>query len=439
MLIKEIYPVKVDKRTCVWYKQRGYNIENKIIKVESQDLHENSLIKIQVKCDYCEKIYEKEFRNYIRQNKKARIHKDACCECKSYKTKESNASYLNFDEKDLEIKEKRKALSRIYRYDKNYGIKLNEILVVNTFSPVQWWKWTFYTTPNGNRLPKLPVEMYEKDNLKKTFKYVIENEIGYKTREDLLQLDTKKLREFKIYFNTDYESLQDILNLVYDSYNIKEYELANVPLNYWKSKENCDKYMRHFIENIIGLENVQNTASHIFTFANIRSLGYSNLAWCLTNYRYYDNFYQWVKFLYPDLNISEDDFYLKRAYDGTQLNSKEEVKLYEFIKREMNINVQSIGLTKKDYKIYNSEFNENYIPDFIIKTKDNKNIIIEYFGLYRENYGNSKILKMYFDKTKRKIEFYTRQENIKFIDLYPEDLMDNCKGVKEKLTSFLFA
>ena len=42
----------------------------------------------------------------------------------------------------------------------------------------------------------------------------------------------------------------------------------------------------------------------------------------------------------------------------------------------------------------------------------------------------------YIEKTKRKNEFYKSQEDIYFIDIYPDDLKNNFRGVKNKLTSF---
>ena len=74
-------------------------------------------------------------------------------------------------------------------------------------------------------------------------------------------------------------------------------------------------------------------------------------------------------------------------------------------------------------------------PDFIIH--NNKNIIVEYFGLYVEDFKNSKILKSYHDKTKRKINFFNNLQVYNFIDLYPEDLKNDFEGVRNKLAPFI--
>ena len=81
---------------------------------------------------------------------------------------------------------------------------------------------------------------------------------------------------------------------------------------------------------------------------------------------------------------------------------------------------------------YNKEFNESYIPDFIIK---DKNIIIEYFGLYVDK--NHEFIENYKRKTHRKIKYFINIEGYEFIDLYPDDLKNDFEGVRKKLTPFI--
>ena len=169
---------------------------------------------------------------------------------------------------------------------------------------------------------------------------------------------------------------------------------------------------------------------------------------------FYTSTYKLLIDAYPQLQ--ENKFikanWNKIAYDGTVCNSYEEVKVYEFIKVDLHLKyIQSIGMSRKGKYIYKLKDNKNgfttFIPDFVIeKTIYNnktvnfkKAIIIEYFGLNgKSNTKNSKF-KDYDLKTKEKIEFYKSNDEIYFLDLYPEDLKNNFQGLKAKLESFFMS
>jgi len=337
-------------------------------------------------------------------------------------------------------KEYRKNHSKRNRYKNLYGIILDKKLMINTYNIIQWWKWVYYGTPSGEILSCVPLELQLEENLKALIKYVITEVVGYKNREDILNLDSKLFVKYKISFHHFFkESVINYINTIFPEYNIRPFELKNVPLGYWQDITNCDEYIEYVLVNefnVYEMENIKNELPPLFTYSIIRSLGYSRLASCITVNKHYSSFYEWLNKLHPEWGLTSDDFKEYISFDNNKLNSNEEVSIYNIIKKDMKINIIPIGLSKKSkYKFYNMKFDENYIPDFIIKYIDQV-IIIEYFGLFKENYGNSKLLKNYYYKTIRKIEFYKSNKDIYFIDLYPNDLKNSFQGVRSKLTSF---
>ena len=366
---------------------------------------------------------------------------------RSIKSIKSRFATLNLQIRSIDYspvgktKEYRKNHSKSYRYFDIYGIKLDKDKMIDTYDIIQWWKWLHYGTPSGNELKMLPLDFYKKpDELLKLMRYVIENEIGFKTRDDLLDLSIKLLIKYKIHFKHQFpKSLLDIINMLYPSYKIKGFELSNAPLNYWENKSNCDEYMKHVLLNefnVLNLDNIKRDLPMLLTYQSIREMGYGGLAYCITECHHYDSFYSWVNNLFPEWDLDISDFREQISYDNNILDSNEEVVLYNYLKRDLGIPIESIPLKTKKYRFYNETYNENYIPDFIIHTND-KNIIIEYFGLYVEGSKNSKILKTYHSKTKRKVSFFNNLKMYDFIDLYPEDLKNDFEGVRNKLTPFI--
>lgn len=71
--------------------------------------------------------------------------------------------------------------------------------------------------------------------------------------------------------------------------------------------------------------------------------------------------------------------------------------------------------------------NHFFVPDWIIEGEE-KPIVVEFFGYYTEEYK---------EKTARKIEYYKAMEDIEFVSVFPEDLTDNYKGLREKLVPLI--
>ena len=212
--------------------------------------------------------------------------------------------------------------------------------------------------------------------------------------------------------------------------------------NYWSIKENADYQMKQYIiflqENGL-IKNVKIDLPKYFKRNSLDKYGYCMLRKGVKKNSFYENFYDWVDSLYPHFNLTENDFKIIKCSNNEYLfNSYEERDVFEFIYNDLDISsIESIGLNKIN-KFYNKKYNESYFPDFKVKTVgDNmlpKIVYIEYYGLY-DLKNNSKRVRTYIDKTHRKNEYYKSNNNICFIDLYPDDLKNNFAGVRKKLTS----
>jgi hypothetical protein len=131
------------------------------------------------------------------------------------------------------------------------------------------------------------------------------------------------------------------------------------------------------------------------------------------------------------------------AFDGARCNSKQELLLYEYIKKDLGfMYLKHIGNERSGkyvFKLDSTYEYETFCPDFIIeyiningiKTKLIRPLYIEYYGMYDLN-SNNYIFQNYVTKTHIKNNFYKSNNNIYFLDLYPEDLY-NLDKIKEKL------
>lgn len=159
--------------------------------------------------------------------------------------------------------------------------------------------------------------------------------------------------------------------------------------------------------------------------------------------RHFESYYEWACLAFSEYKDcwKPEDFGVCLAYDGTRCNSKQEVMIYEFVKKELKMdNFYSIGMKhsgKYVYKFDNHIF-KKICPDFVMEFKNSKPIIFEYYGLYLKNYNEEKImLKSYHEKIKFKNDFYKSNNEIYFIDLYPSDLKNHFNGVKEKINTMI--
>lgn len=127
------------------------------------------------------------------------------------------------------------------------------------------------------------------------------------------------------------------------------------------------------------------------------------------------------------------------ADDGiSECDSLEEKKVFNYMFNNYDCDIQKYFRTNSDYKFEIET--EKYIPDFIINYFNNikldKPLIMEYYGYNIEN-NDYYVFAKYKEKMKRKNIHYKTRNDIYFIDLYPEDLKNNCEGISNKLNQFL--
>lgn len=89
MLLTKCVEVKITGYNIKYYKSKGYNDISKgdIINIPVEDLHNNALNIVDVKCDYCGDVFQKRYADYAISQKKI-IKKDACKRCIGKKYKE---------------------------------------------------------------------------------------------------------------------------------------------------------------------------------------------------------------------------------------------------------------------------------------------------------------------------------------------------------------
>jgi hypothetical protein len=198
------------------------------------------------------------------------------------------------------------------------------------------------------------------------------------------------------------------------------YKFKTVGQNYWKNKDNVDQALKFYIEKDqeIPLEKIP-----LYLTLNNLQKNARTLYYLIHNKRFHKTLFEWVNDIYPNI-FEERDFSIGSTRN--YFDSKEEEVIYEFLKDEFK-NV-----------IYNKRNCDNtvelrgMIPDYIIFT-DNACYFIEYYGLYvLSKVGKNKRISDYINKTDAKIENYKTIKH-RVIYLYPEDLLENMSGLKEKI------
>lgn len=124
MLISKEVEVKWNSKNRDHYIKKGYEYTkyNDIFIVKVDDLLESSHIKVDVKCDYCGKEYQKEYRNYIKNNYNSLIKNDCCAECQPIKVRESNL--MNYGVKNTTQLEKTRNKMKETMMER-YGVEHN--------------------------------------------------------------------------------------------------------------------------------------------------------------------------------------------------------------------------------------------------------------------------------------------------------------------------
>lgn len=203
-----------------------------------------------------------------------------------------------------------------------------------------------------------------------------------------------------------------------------EWEFWMTPKHYWELRENRLKALKELIEYKLCLtkSEIPEKLTYSFLAKNYRKFS------AICDVYYNSNLYQWINECYPN-TFTEKDFFNTIGNDGTVLDSKDEVKIHNLL-LENGLKIKYFENKISNMKnFYNRKFQEYYVPDWII----NDEIIVEYYGWFNSySYGRNEIITNYMDKTLRKNEFYKKLNGFQFIDLYPEDIENNFKGLIDK-------
>ncbi|WP_025912091.1 hypothetical protein [Priestia flexa] len=289
-------------------------------------------------------------------------------------------------------------------------------LMVDTF-PEKYNRWDF----------PVPKNYYKEENNKK---YIMEWLTKKMMEDGLIDSieDIPSIAHNKIFkhYNLSSFLVHCFRDSPYDAFNYlypntwNEWEFSYVPMKFWDKGSNVSKAIRWAIEQGIKdgiIEDLNDLQSY-----PLRTLldryGLSSL------FNKYDVYFI-ISLLFPE---SFDNTKKRTKINGVSLDSKEEALIHSYIiKNFTNVNIPN----KSENLFKNHKENESYVPDWII----NKNIIVEYFGMYDSS--GTKMIKNYTNKAERKIEYFNSLEGYDFIAIFPNDLKSNMQGVKNKLEVFI--
>lgn len=253
------------------------------------------------------------------------------------------------------------------------------------------------------------------------FKYYLRKNDIQATKEFIYNMHFSNfLKQAKLYsrIKKKWHSCFEFVSMCFPQMNLKEYNFNTLQVRegFWNKDYNCFDMIHSGI----------NKALKDFTIKSPSEILLFNLD---NIYKYFHKsmiYYRGVGILEKYLNYKNIKVSNIRIVDNMRFDSNEELSLYRYLKANYNI--------IKNNKIFFKNKNVKYKPDFFINYNQN-NIIVEYFGLYKEKPNNIVYIK-YKEKTIEKIKYFSNLDNYKFIAIYPKDLKSGFKGVRNKLTSF---
>lgn len=130
------------------------------------------------------------------------------------------------------------------------------------------------------------------------------------------------------------------------------------------------------------------------------------------------------------LMLVDDAYIINDDGTVTVFDSFQEREVFLVLKRFVNV-------IRNKERFYYSK-NRCYIPDYKIITPE-KIYLVEYFGGYTfpKNKKDEGVFAGYNSRTHKKVEYYKSLADYGFIDLYPDDIKDDFKGVIDKITFLL--
>lgn len=140
--------------------------------------------------------------------------------------------------------------------------------------------------------------------------------------------------------------------------------------------------------------------------------------------KYYSSLFEWVNECYPDeFNINDFEINPYRS----EFDSLEEAQVDDILRQNILNIIHNERNSKNTIKV------KGMIPDWIAFT-DNNCYLIEYFGLHSDGkIDSSHRLQRYKQKESIKINKYQNMKGYKHLFIYPSDLKNNFKGLKNKI------
>lgn len=150
LILPQEAEIELGGRNIKHFEEKGYKIPKRLdrygrltipkgtkIIVNVLDLQRYSQVKIKIKCDYCNNIFEVYYTNYIKQKENNLIKDDCCRKCQSIKNKKIfNLKYgTNNPMKVQEIKQKANLIIlekyKVNHISQSSEIKLKKIVTCN--------------------------------------------------------------------------------------------------------------------------------------------------------------------------------------------------------------------------------------------------------------------------------------------------------------------
>lgn len=288
--------------------------------------------------------------------------------------------------------------------------------------PNKWNSWEF----NNSHVPNNTWN--DENNVISAVRDMVLNKIKIDSFEDIFKIGEKDFYKYNLPSILNYYNFNTtkILQLSFPEYYLPAWKFNRVAKGYWGIKENRISALKELIENELNLseKDIPKVITSLFIKFNYPKFSYPYK-------NYYNNWFLWVNEIYPN-KFKPKDFIENIGKDGTKLASREEVLIHDLLLDNFQDIVYFENTNDNSVKLYDSECNQSYVPDWILDDK----IIIEHFGLYAPD-RPTKFSQKYNLKTKNKIVFYAKycEENSQyfFIPLYTEDLKNDLQGVKQKL------
>lgn len=183
-------------------------------------------------------------------------------------------------------------------------------------------------------------------------------------------------------------------------------DFNRVPNKYWLKKENRIQAIRDYCaKRNISREKLPSLTRSYFKkhFPKFISL---------VDRHYESKFYLWIMESFPEYQFDPKEFCLLVGDDGQVCDSQEELNIHNFLISKLK---GKYKIDREGIRLINETEKETYLPDWLI-SNNKKKYIVEYFGLY----GSSRY-PHYSKKVERKMRYYNKLKDFRFIPIMPND------------------